>query len=68
MLGWWLGLPPLLRRTVAVLLIVLGIVLFWIPSEHSLRRRGSSLAFVGVGIVLLCYGGPSDPEKRGYKF
>ena len=68
MLDWWLGRPPLLRRTIAVLFIVAGIVFFWLPSANGLRGRGGSLAVVAVGIVLLCYSGPSDSERRGYRF
>lgn len=60
MFDWWTELPPLLRAGFAVLLIVFGAVLFFAGT------RGWMLAI--VGLVLLCFSGPSSSEKSGYRF
>jgi hypothetical protein len=60
MLDWWYDLPPLLRAGVAVLLIVIGVIFFFAGT------RGWALAV--LGLVMLFFSGPSDSEKKGYRF
>lgn len=60
MFDWWIELPTLFKVGVAVLLIVIGIVLFFAGT------RGWTLAIVGLVLRFFC--GPSDSEKKGYRF
>ena len=60
MFDWWIELPTLFKVGVALLLIVVGVVLFFAGT------RGWALAI--VGLVLLFFSGPSDSEKKGYRF
>jgi hypothetical protein len=71
-LDWWLRLAPIVRGTIAIALVVLGIVLFWMRGADGASvgrgRRGGSAALIGLGIVLLFFSWPTDSEKKGYHF
>ena len=60
MFGWWAGLPPILRYGVAVLFLLISTVLL-------LFGRIWPWGWA-VGVVLLLLSGPSDSEKKGYRF
>ena len=60
MLEWWSGLPALLRYGVAVLFLLISTVLWFLGRFWPWGWA--------IGIVLLLLSGPSDSEKKGYKF
>lgn len=60
MIGWWSDQSPWLRYGVAVLFLAVSTILllcntFW-PWGW------------GLGAVLLLFAGPSESEKKGYRF
>jgi hypothetical protein len=57
---WWSGLSPFWRYGVGLLFLAIS-TLLWL---------GGTLWPWGwiVGVVLLLLGGPSDSEKKGYRF
>lgn len=58
--GWWSGLSPVIRYGVALALLAISTVLYL---AGTLWPWGWA-----VGAVLLLFAGPSDSEKRGYRF
>ena len=60
----WSELPPWLRATLALVLMAIGAGIFLLDD----RRLGLPIVFFGTGLVLLCCSGPSDSEKKGYRF
>lgn len=54
---WWSDLPWWLRYGVAAVFLLISTGLYFF---------GDILWWV-VGVVLLLFGGPSGPEKRGYR-
>ena len=61
MFGWWANLSPWIRYGVAVFFLLLSTVLFF--GFQRLWPWGWA-----VGTVLLFLAGPSDSEKKGYRF
>jgi hypothetical protein len=62
MLDFWIELPAWLRLGSALLLILLGVLLFLFVSVRA------GLVLFGVGCVLFLMGGKSKAEKNGYRF
>ena len=62
MLEWWSELPPWLRLGVAFGLIITGGLVFWYVDIRV------GIVLMGLGLVLWLVGGPTDPEKKGYRF
>jgi hypothetical protein len=62
MLDWWSELPAWLRYGVAIVFLLVG----------GLVMVGGGFRFgaaaVAIGFALLVVGGPSDSEKKGYRF
>ena len=60
MFDWWIDLPPWLRYGVAVAFLAVSTVLWFVGYFWP-------WGWV-VGLVLLMFAGPSDSEKKGYRF
>jgi hypothetical protein len=60
MFSWWSELPWQLRYGVAATFLLISTVLFFCGIFWPWGWA--------VGIILLLFGGPSDSEKKGYKF
>jgi hypothetical protein len=58
MLDWWTGLPWKLRLAVAVILLLISTVLFFIGYFWPWGWA--------LGGILLIFSFPNDAEKRGY--
>ena len=58
---WWADLPAWLRYGVSLALIGVSTYLFFFANRFW--PWGWAL-----GLVLLIFSGPSDPEKKGYNF
>ena len=61
MIDWWTGLSPWLRYGVAVFFLLVSTILFF--AFNTFWPWGW-----GIGAVLLIFAGPSDSEKKGYRF
>lgn len=61
MFEWWAGLSPWIRYGVAVFFLGLSTLLFFAFD------RFWPWGWV-VGVILLLLAGPSDSEKKGYRF
>ncbi len=57
---WWSGLSPWLRYGVAVFFLLISTGLWFAGTFWPWGW--------GVGVVLLLFSGPSDSEKKGYRF
>ena len=62
MFDWWSELPGWLRVTTALALMVGGVLVAYFVSIRA------GFVMLGVGTVLVLIGGPSDSEKKGYRF
>lgn len=62
MFGWWADLSPSVRYGVSFALMAFGALAFM--SGHL---RGGAV-FCAIGFGLLLFSGPSDSEKKGYRF
>jgi len=60
-MDWWTDLHWSLRLGVALFFIAVSTPLFFFA--HRFWPWGWA-----VGLVLLCFSGPSDSEKKGYRF
>ena len=60
MLEWWLDLPPLLRAGIAVLILGIAALVFFVGD------RFWPFAW-GLGAVLLLFSFPSGSNKGGYR-
>jgi hypothetical protein len=61
MLDWWSEQSPWLRYGVALLLIAISTILFFFADRFWPWGWA-------MGLILLCFAGPSDSEKKGYRF
>lgn len=61
MFEWWAGLSPWIRYGVGVFFLLLSTLLFF--GFDRFWPWGW-----GVGAILLLFSGPSDSEKKGYRF
>lgn len=57
---WWGGQSPMLRYGIALLFIAISTVLWFVDTFWPWGW--------GVGLVMLMFAGPSDLEKKGYRF
>jgi len=57
---WWSGLSPWIRYGVAVILLLISTVLYF---DGILWPWGWA-----AGAIMLLLAGPSDSEKKGYRF
>lgn len=60
----WTNLPGWIRYPVALGFIAAGVFDFFYSNPIRLYRAGT---LIGIGCAL-CLIGPSDSEKKGYKF
>jgi len=60
LLEWWSDLPAWLRYSVAVGFLLLSTILWFAGTFWPWGWA--------VGVALLMFAGPSDPEKKGYRF
>jgi hypothetical protein len=58
--GWWGTLSPLWRYGIAIILLAISTVLFFLG-------RLWIWGWV-IGAVLLMFAGPSESERKGYRF
>ena len=61
-MDFWTDLPSWLRLVIALIVLGLGVVIFFSISV----RLGLGIA--GLGFAMFIFGGKTDSEKNGYKF
>jgi hypothetical protein len=60
LISWWAGLPWQLRVVVPLVLIAISTIFLFAGEIWP-------WGWV-VGVILLCFAGPSSSEKKGYRF
>ncbi len=60
----WTKLPTWVRYPISFGLILLGVVIFFFTNPVHLTLVGT---LIGLGVISMLIG-PSDSEKKGYKF
>jgi hypothetical protein len=61
LIEWWSELPAWLRYGVAILFIGISTALYFFADRFWPWGWG-------IGLALLIFAGPSDSEKKGYRF